>query len=76
MARWTLEKARQMLDMWIEAEMAVATSQSYTIGSRSLTRANLAEIRKAIDFWSNEVAALEKGNTNGRRVVRVIPRDL
>lgn len=76
MASWTLEKAKQMLDMWVEAEMAVATSQSYTIGSRSLTRANLAEIRKAIEYWRNEVAALEKGNSNGRRVVRVIPRDL
>lgn len=76
MASWTLEKARQMLDMWVEAEMAVATSQSYTIGSRSLTRANLAEIRKAIEYWRNEVAALESKNSNGRRVVRVIPRDL
>lgn len=76
MASWTLAEARNMLNMWIEAEKAVATSQSYSIGSRSLTRANLAEIRKSIEYWRNEVAALEKGNSNGRRVVRVIPRDL
>lgn len=76
MASWTLQEARNMLNMWIEAEKAVATSQSYTIGSRSLTRANLAEIRKSIEYWRNEVAALEHGNSNGRRVVRVIPRDL
>lgn len=76
MASWTLQEARNMLNMWIEAEKAVATSQSYSIGSRSLTRANLAEIRKSIEYWRNEVAALEKGNSNGRRVVRVIPRDL
>jgi hypothetical protein len=76
MASWTLAEARNMLNMWIKAEKAVATSQSYSIGSRSLTRANLAEIRKSIEYWRNEVAALEKGNSNGRRVVRVIPRDL
>lgn len=73
----TLEEAQAQLMMWIEAERAVASSQSYTIGSRSLTRANLAEIAKRIDYWRNEVAAIKSGNKGGaRRVMRAVPRDL
>lgn len=37
------------LEMYLEAERAVLSGQSYTIGNRTLTRASLAEIRKAID---------------------------
>ncbi len=74
---WTLKEAKASLTMWLEAEAAVASGQSYAIGSRSLTRANLSEIAKRIDFWRNEVASLEAGNKNGaRRVMRAVPRDL
>jgi ABC-type molybdenum transport system ATPase subunit/photorepair protein PhrA len=37
------------LEMYLEAERAVLSGQSYTIGNRTLTRASLSEIRKAID---------------------------
>lgn len=37
------------LAQYLEAERAVLSGQSYTIGNRTLTRASLAEIRKAID---------------------------
>ena len=37
------------LAMYLEAEKAVLSGQSYTIGNRTLTRANLATIRNAID---------------------------
>lgn len=37
------------LKMYLEAEQAVLTGQSYTIGNRTLTRANLATVRAAID---------------------------
>ena len=30
---WTKEEARNMLALWIEAEKAVATGQSYKIGT-------------------------------------------
>lgn len=39
----------ERLKMYLEAERAVLTGQSYTIGNRTLTRANLATIRAAID---------------------------
>ena len=52
--------------------------QSYTIGSRSLTKADLADIRQQIEFWKNEVARLENIEKRGgrNRVFRVVPRDL
>lgn len=78
MAGITMETAQKHLDVWLEAEMAVATGQSYVIGSRTLTRANLTEIRNTIDYWNSKIAAMEnQRKTGGRnRVRRVVPRDL
>jgi uncharacterized small protein (DUF1192 family) len=73
---WTLQEAKDMLATWIEAEKAVATGQSYRIGTRSLERANLSEITKRIQYWRNEVARLESKRKPGARVIRVVPRDL
>ena len=39
-----LEIARKHLEAWLAAELEVTTHQSYTIGSRSLTKADLSEI--------------------------------
>ena len=78
MAGISLEIARKHLSAWLEAELEVTTHQSYTIGSRSLTKANLGEIRQQIEFWNNEVARLETIERPGgrHRVVRAVPRDL
>lgn len=78
MAGVTLEIAKKHLDAWLTAELEVTTHQSYTIGSRSLTKANLSDIRKQIQFWENEVARLENISKRGgrNRVFRAVPRDL
>lgn len=78
MAGISLEIAKKHLSAWLEAELEVTTHQSYTIGSRSLTKADLADIRQQIEFWKNEVERLENiGKKGGRnRVLRVVPRDL
>jgi len=69
----TLGTAQNHLDAWLEAELTVSTGQSYTIGSRQMTRANLGEIRQQIVFWERKVKALSgKGK---KRVFGVIPRD-
>lgn len=73
---WTLEQAREHLNSWLQAELAVSTGQRYRIGTRELTRADLSEIRERINYWSNEVARLERGRARGARVLRVVPRDL
>lgn len=73
-----IEIARHHLNAWLEAELELTTHQSYKIGSRSLTKADLGQIRKQIEFWQNRVAQLENAERRGgrNRVVRVVPRDL
>ena len=75
MAAITLQTAKRHLDAWLEAELACTTNQSYTIGSRTLTRADLAEIRETIKYWSGMVTKLEQ-NGGRNAVKRVVPRDL
>ena len=70
----TKKQAEQHLKIWLEAEQAVATSQSYRIGMRVLTRADLREIRNQILFWENKLVQLTRGGRN--RVYRAVPRDL
>ncbi|MBG9548396.1 DUF6148 family protein [Cytobacillus firmus] len=69
----TLERANLHLQSWLDAELAVSSGQSYSIGSRSLTRASLPEIRKQINYWRNEVTRL---SGRGRKARRYVPRDL
>ena len=75
----TIDEARENLKRWLDAERALSTGQSYTIGSRSLSRVNLAEVADRIDFWRNIIAGLEKdptGTGSRGRVWRGVPRDL
>ena len=78
MAAITLETAKRHLDMWLEAETQVAINQSYTIGGKSFTRANLSEIRNQIKYWSDKVAELQHlvKNKGRNRVYRIVQRDL
>ena len=46
MAGISLKQAREHLNIWLEADKAVATGQSYSIAGRTLTRSDAAEIRK------------------------------
>ncbi|KEO84766.1 DUF6148 family protein [Tumebacillus flagellatus] len=69
---FTLEQAQKHLETWMAAELAVATGQSYTIGTRSLTRANLKDIRDSITYWRGEVDRLS-GTTRRPRVRRIVP---
>lgn len=74
LAAITLEKAKQHLNMWLEAEEVISTHQSYTMGSRSLTRADLGKVAERIKYWSGVVNSLENGRRN--RIYRAVPRDL
>lgn len=74
-----LKIAKDRLELYYQAERAVLSgAQSYTIGSRNLTRADLAEIRKMITSLEDDVAKLESAlaGYGSRRCVRVIPRDV
>lgn len=73
----TLEEVQENLQMWREAEKAIATAQSYTIGSRNLTRANLSEVIRRIKYWEEKEAEIEM-RAQGKRLRRTkqfIPRD-
>lgn len=69
-----LAEARELRDAWKAASLAVAQGQSYTIGARSLTRADAALITSQFEKWSSRVRRLESGRRGRAR--RVIVRDL
>lgn len=73
-----LEKTKKRLDAYYEAELAVLAGQEYKIGTRSLTRANLEEIKTAIDNLEKKVdqlTALIEGKGR-RKAYRITARDL
>jgi len=68
MAGITLAQAEVQLALWLAADAAVATGQSYTISGRSLTRANAREIRENITYWDKQIKRLTRGGIHGRGV--------
>ena len=75
---FTVIQCNERLQIWLEAEVAIATGQSYTIDNRRLDRANLAQVREQIKFWQRELTKAEataKGRSR-RRTMRIVPRDL
>ena len=76
-ARLKLYKER--LDLYIKAEAAILEgAQSYTIGSRHITRGDLAEVRKMIATLEDGIDEMEAqlNGGNRRKCIRVIPRDV
>ena len=78
MAMFSKKLCEQKLNTWLAAEESVATGQSYQIGTRMLTRANLKEIREEMEYWAGRLAEAEaEEKNNGRiRVYHFVPRDL
>lgn len=76
-AGYTLEHAKNMLKLWMDAEeiLAGGTVKSYKIGNRELTRIDLKEIRQSVTFWQNQVNILS-GETNGLNIRQVVFRDI
>lgn len=66
----------ERLKQYYEAERAVLSGQSYTIGNRTLTRANLATIRNTIDDLIAGGATIDGiAPVKVRRSARVVFRD-
>ena len=74
-----LEFRREALKEAREAYLALLKGQvkSYAIGSRNLTKFDLAELRKTISDLEKEVDGLENLLAGGtrRKAVGVLPRD-
>ena len=69
-----LERYKSRLNMYLEAEEAVLLNQEYTIGTKSLKRADLSTIRAAIKDLEKQIESLEAGGK--RHAGRFIPRDI
>lgn len=69
----TLERAKKHLEAWLDAELAVSTGQSYRIGTRQITRADIEDIRKQIAYWQRKIKILQ--GKSSRKVYQAIPRD-
>jgi hypothetical protein len=67
MAGITLTIAQANLDLWLAADEAVSTGQSYSIKDRSLSRADAAEITRKIDYWQGWVSKLTPGSRSRTR---------
>ncbi|GEM_PF-2345012 len=48
------------LALYLEAESAILISQSYSVGTRQLTRANLKEVQDEISRIRHELAAIRQ----------------
>ncbi len=75
MSNSVLEIKKKRLELYYEAEEKVLNSQSYTLGSKTLTRADLTSIQNMIKKLEGEIASLEQYGTMKRRSVRIVPVD-
>lgn len=72
----SLAEAQALRAAYLAAIQAIATGQSYTIGTRTLTRANLAEVKKSFAEYDQLVSSLSAGGSGGIPAFRVMPRDV
>lgn len=61
MARLSVTELEARRDRYVEAETKVLLGQEYSIGSRRMTRADLADIRDTIKSIDDQIAYLTNG---------------
>jgi len=66
----TLTTAQSMLQFYIDAETKVLKGQSVKHGERTLTKADLSEIRKGRQEWAGIVDELTAASQGDQRRVR------
>ena len=74
-----VERLKVALDKYYEAEITlIEGGQQYSLGSRSLTRANLAEVRKAIADLEKQIDRLtaELNGSSRNLQIGVVPIDI
>ena len=72
----SLSEAQEMLSAWKAAELAIAGSggvQSYSIGTRQLSKADAGLIGERISYWQAMVTKLNASPTGGLRVRKSAP---
>ncbi len=69
MAGLTLAQAEQHLNEWLTADSGVAKGRAYSLGGRTITRADAREIRENIRYWQQMVKQLARGGMRTREAV-------
>jgi hypothetical protein len=70
-----LTQKKQRLQLYLAAEAAILSgAQSYSIGHRQITRADLRSVQAEVEKLTVDVAQLSRGG-NAIRVQRIVPRD-
>ena len=54
MSAFTLQEIEEQISAFKKALMAISTGQEYSIGNRRMTRADLPEIRKTLEWLAAE----------------------
>lgn len=67
MAIFQKSLCEKKLNTWLAAEEAIATGQRYQIGTRMLTRADLEDVRKEMEYWATKLAEAEAEEKAGGR---------
>lgn len=78
MAIFDKELCQRKLNTWLAAEEKIATGQSYQIGTRMLTRADLPAVRKEMEYWAGKLQEAEAESKNGgrNRTYHFVERDV
>lgn len=82
MAMFSKELCQRKVEIWLEAEEAVALGQEYQIGTRKLTRADLKAVREELEYWCGKLAEAKAeestaaGGGGRNRVYGIVPRDV
>jgi len=78
MAIFNRELCKKKMETWLAAEEAVATGQSYQIGTRMLSRADLKQVREELEYWAGKLAEAEAEEKSGgrNRMFHFVPRDM
>ncbi|MEO8153576.1 MAG: hypothetical protein ABI605_10940 [Rhizobacter sp.] len=73
MAGITLSQAEAQLALYLAAEAAVLSNQSYEIAGRKLTRADLAAIQQGIKIWNDRAVTLGSASAGRSRSRTIVP---
>lgn len=68
-----LQVAKTRLELYLKAERAILSGQSYEAEGLKLTRANLADVQDMIADLEALIGKLEAGSYKRRRVI--VPKD-
>ncbi len=70
-----LERLEERLQTYYNAEASILSSQSYSINGKSLTRANLSEVRATIEKLEQKIKQIKNRQKGVSKMKRIVPLD-